>query len=254
MGVTPQILTAKVTHKRLAPKINQFTYSVYYLALPLKQLDKANIVVDKFAKLSFYNKDHGNKDGSSLQTWASDILDKNNVQDVVNITLVTMPRIFGYVFNPVSFWLCTDGKQNLKAVITQVNNTFGESHTYLCLPNNGSNINSSDWLEADKLFHVSPFLEREGSYKFRFNITKQKLGIWIDYFDKTQNKQLLTSLIGDLQPLTPKALNKVFWRYPLITFKTMFLIHWQALKLFTKGVKYIVKPQQRDIVLSDTKK
>lgn len=249
MEITPQIFTAKVMHKRLFPKVNNFTYGVYYLALPLSKLSNeittANLAVNKFGLLSFYDKDFGAKDGSNLDNWIRQTLKKEGLDEVTDeVMLISMPRIFGYVFNPVSFWICLDKKQNIRAVLCEVNNTFGETHNYLCAHEKGRIIKSDDWIEAKKLFHVSPFLKREGYYKFRFSLKEKKLGIWIDFYNTEGKKQLITSLIGNLTPLTKSNLRKSFWRHPLVTLKTIFLIHWQALKLITKGIKYISKPKQ----------
>jgi len=253
----PKLFTAKVMHKRLFPKVNAFTYGIYYLSLPLSKISEIKIAHNKFAPVSFYDKDHGAKDASkegiSLEDWARGILKKYEISKANgDITLVCMPRIFGYVFNPVSFWLCHDKDQKLRAVICEVNNTFGETHSYLYVHDDQRIINENDTLKAKKIFHVSPFLEREGHYEFRFNIKDDKYGIWIDFFDKDNNKKLITSLMGTLSPLTNANMNKAFWRYPLITFKAIWLIHWQALKLISKGIKYIKKPTQKSEKISIT--
>ena len=241
MEITPQIYTAKVMHKRLFPKVNAFTYSIYYLALPLSHLAKIKLP----AMMGFHAKDHGAKDGSELEPWIRATLKEHGLNDITyTVTLVCMPRILGYVFNPVSFWLCRDDKNQLRAVMAEVNNTFGETHSYLCAHHDHRIIQSHDWLKADKLFHVSPFLKREGSYQFRFSLKQDKLGIWIDFYDEQGKKQLITSLMGKLSPLTKPALRLTFWKHPLVTFKTITLIHWQAIKLLSKGIKYIAKPSQ----------
>ncbi len=256
MEIVPQIFNAKVMHKRLFPKVNGFTYNVYYLALPLSKLNedelKKNLPIDKFGILSFYEKDYGNH-SSGIESWIREILTEHGLDKLTHeIILITMPRVLGYVFNPVSFWLCLDKDTNLRAVLCEVNNTFGESHNYLCYHKNHEIINSDDWLDAEKLFHVSPFLKREGSYKFRFSLKESKLGIWIDFYDGENNKQLITTLIGELEPLTKKSLRTAFFKHPLITLKTIFLIHWQALKLISKGIKYIPKPPQIKKKISTT--
>lgn len=235
-------------HKRLFPKINQFTYGIYYLALPLSKinqsLEEQGLKYNRFGLLSFYDKDHGDCDGSDLRKWADKTLQSQNIEDVDGeIILLTMPRVFGYVFNPVSFWYCFEKDQNLKAVICEVNNTFGEMHTYVCTYDEGS-IEKDAVMATEKVFHVSPFLTREGGYKFRFVLNDKNMGAWIDYFHKNGEKQLLTALSGTFKPLTRQTLRKAFWQYPLITLKAIFLIHWQALKLFAKGIEYVPKPAQ----------
>lgn len=239
MVISPQLYTAKVMHKRLFPKENAFTYGIYYLALPLP-------VTSMTAGLAGFDvRDVGNRDGSDPLPWVTGILAQYGLdKKAQNIVLVTMPRILGYVFNPVSFYLCFDGANALRAVLCEVHNTFGEQHSYLCANPDHAPIDAEQWLEAEKVFHVSPFLNRIGHYKFRFSIQADKLGIWINYYDQDQRKQLITSLIGTFSPLSPKTLRQAFWRHPLVAMKAIALIHWQALKLITKGVRYIAKPLQ----------
>lgn len=249
MEMMPHIFTAKVMHKRLFPKVNAFTYGVYYLASPLQHIqsmaDGWRFGVNRRGLLAFYAKDHGARDDTPLEDWARNILAQEGVEAADGpIVLVCLPRVLGYVFNPVSFWLCFDREEQLRAVIAEVNNTFGETHSYLCRHEDGRPMHAEDWLHAKKLFHVSPFLEREGSYRFRFQHTDKKLGIWIDFFHANGEKQLVTALTGTLSPYSRHTRSKAFWQHPLVTFKTILLIHWQALKLVAKGIRYIPKPKQ----------
>ena len=163
--MSPQLYTAKVMHKRFFPKENTFSYGVYYLALPLP----AAPIPGFFA--SFHAKDLGKRDGSDPTIWVRNILAEYDLdQKTKHIILVTMPRIMGYVFNPVSFYLCLDEANLLKAVLCEVHNTFGECHSYLCAHPDHAPIMPDQWLQAEKVFHVSPFLERCGDYKFRFDL------------------------------------------------------------------------------------
>jgi len=250
MGLTrPGILFGKVMHKRTFPRVNQFVYGIYYLTLPLDEIaalpSNWQFAINRFALMSFYDRDHGPRDGSSLLQWIRTILQQQGLSHLDGkITLVCMPRLFGYVFNPVSFWLCHDRSGELKAVLCEVNNTFGETHSYLCRADNDQTIDGNLWLEAKKLFHVSPFLKREGTYRFRFDVREDKLGIWIDFYDAEQKRQLLTSLVGDIVDLQPQAIRRALCRYPLVTLKAITLIHWQAIKLLFKRQKYVPKPEQ----------
>lgn len=248
MEIAPQIYTAKVMHKRLFPKVNKFTYGVYYLALPLPATPLPSRL------LSYRDKDHGPRDGSDVGAWAKSVLKIYGLDALVeHMMLITMPRVLGYVFNPVSFFLCLDKEKQLRAVICEVHNTFGEQHSYLCARADHAPIAPDEWLEADKLFHVSPFLPREGHYTFRFALTAGQLGIWIDYYDAQQNKQLITLLTGTFSPLDARSLRRAFWTHPLVTLKAISLIHWQAVKLFGKGIRYIVKPLQLNEKLTATR-
>lgn len=252
MELGPQIYTGKVMHKRLFPKVNGFTYGIYYIALPLSRLKDIPIALNRFGLMSFYEKDHGSRGVESPEGWARGVLKTYGVAAEGEIVLISMPRILGYVFNPVSFWLCFDLSKTLRAVICEVNNTFGETHSYLCRHADGRAIVAEDTLFAEKLFHVSPFLEREGHYTFRFNLKDDKFGVWIDFYDAQGNKKLLTSLLGNFQPMTKAACSRVFWAYPLVTFKAISLIHWQAIKLISKGIRHIKKPLQKPERLSAT--
>ncbi len=249
MEIIPQIFTAKVMHKRLFPKVNKFTYGVYYLALPLP----APAISNRY--MQFDPKDLGYRDGRDPSFYATSILEKYEfAKKIQDIMLITMPRVLGYIFNPVSFYFCLDSEKRLQVVIVEVHNTFGEQHSYICVHPNHAPIEAGDWLEAEKLFHVSPFLERSGHYRFRFALKDSKVGIWINYFDSKNNKQLLTSLTGNLIPLNKKNQSRVFWTHPLVTLKTIFLIHWQALKLITKKITYQPKPEQLKEKVSSTLK
>lgn len=253
MGInSPQVLMATVMHKRLLPKVHTFHYGIYYVALPLSNLGNIALAYNHFAPLSFYDKDHGARDGSSLESWARDLLKQHKVDIDGDIILVTMPRVFGYVFNPVSFWLCQDKKKQLRAVLCEVHNTFGEQHTYLCVHQDRRAITKTGSLFAKKLFHVSPFLKREGEYEFRFDIESDQFKVAINFHNETGHKQLVTSLVGTLQPLSKSSLRFAFWRYPLVTFKAVAMIHWHALKLVAKGIKHIPKPIQKSQKTSST--
>lgn len=253
MGIsTPQLLTGKVMHKRLLPKVHAFNYGIYYVALPLAQLNNMALAHNHFSALSFYDKDHGPRDDSDLEKWARELLEQHQIEADGEITLVTMPRVMGYAFNPVSFWLCQDKEGQLRAVLCEVHNTFGEQHTYLCAHQDQRVISELAPLYAKKLFHVSPFLEREGEYEFRFNIQNDQFNIVINYHNEDGHKQLITSLVGTLQPLSKASLHVAFWHYPLVTIKAIVMIHWHALKLFLKRIKYVAKPTQKEQKTSST--
>ena len=248
MVIMPQLYTAQVMHKRLFPKENAFHYGVYYLALPLPAPSIRGFLA------SFHAKDVGKRDGSDPACWIRALLaDYGLNEKTENIMLVTMPRVLGYVFNPVSFYLCLDTAGSLRAVLCEVHNTFGEQHSYLCANPDHAPIKAEHVLEAEKVFHVSPFLNRHGDYKFRFNLNGDKLGIWIDYYDDQKQRELVTSLIGTLTPLTPHALRMAFWRHPLVSLKAIALIHWQAVKLIAKGIRYIAKPRQVSKTITTTR-
>ena len=248
-----KIFHAKVMHHRMHPKNNKFTYRVFYLLKNLDQLPSLQklpiLGVNRAGFMSFHEKDHGAKSNkTNTKKWAENIASTYGIKTgAYDIMLLSYPRVLGYVFNPVSFWFFIDKKnQTLHAILCEVNNTFGETHLYFCKNEDDSAIHSDQWMITEKIFHVSPFLERKGFYQFRFAWEKDKLGIWIDYYDKNHKKTLLTSLTGSFEDATKNKLFMCFIRYPLVTFKTIALIHYQALKLFIKRIKYLTKPEQKE--------
>ncbi len=241
-----------VRHQRLRPAENVFSYGVFTLMLPLRTLGNAGLgsrlcARNRFNLLSFYDSDHG--DGHTpLLSWIDQLLQQEGITDVDGeIWLQAFPRVLGYVFNPVSFWFCHKKSGELRAILCEVRNTFGEKHSYLL--DSGSSMPWGLPLSAKKIFHVSPFCEVEGGYRFRFMSAKQqiehetlhRITARIDY-DDAQGPLLLTSISGKVQPITDSKLMFVFLRYPLMTFGVIFRIHWQAAKLFIKGVPFFKKP------------
>lgn len=232
-------------HTRTFPKKNSFRYKIYYLFLNLRERAHLNIPYNKMGLLSFFDKDHGDRHGKDIEQWCREILEQKGLNEQIkDIILVSMPRVLGYVFNPVSFWLCLDEKGQMRAVVCEVNNTFGESHAYVCFNETFEPIRNTHVLVGEKVFHVSPFLERNGTYRFRFDYRDEKFGAWVDYLGNDEKTGLFTYVKGDLHPLTKRNIQKAFWKYPLITLKAIVLIHWQAIKIFLKGIKYISKPSQ----------
>ena len=243
-----QLLTGQVRHQRHQPRMSAFRYGIYYVALPLAIWEKgaldAVLPPRRFACNSFLACDHGARDGSSLRTWVAERLLQYGIEAPARIVLLCLPRVLGYVFNPVSFWLCYDPDDQLITVLCEVNNTFGETHTYVCMHPDQRPIQPDDWLTADKRFHVSPFLSRTGHYRFRFALNAGDCRIDIHYVNAEQHTVLTTCLQGDWQPLTRTTLQHAFWRHPLVTLKAIAMIHYQALRLVARRIRYIPKPSQ----------
>lgn len=230
---------AEIFHARTGRFKNSFRYGGLYFDFWLDEEGLSSpryFSWEQFNLFSFYRKDHGDRTDGSLKDWALGQLEKAGLHDFKGrIRLVTMPRILGYVFNPVSFWYCYDGDQ-LKAVICEVNNTFGESHNYVVL----------DPLEKkesplEKVFHVSPFYSVKGNYRFDF--TRENF-VAIHY--ESENGPFVATLKG--QPIEEQELSllRLFFSKPFYTVIVVFLIHYQALKLFLKKVPFYPKPKQRE--------
>ncbi len=240
MMASPRLLLGHVMHRRLRPVVNAFVYPVFYVQLPLRQLAQANcgiFSVDRWNLLSFNSLDHGPRDGSPLLPWIESLLRSQGLAADGEIILQTFPRVCGFVFNPVSFWFCHNGDGALIAVLAEVNNTFGGSHSYL-LHDGGKPLPDGAEMHAGKAFHVSPFCKVEGGYRFRFRQTQQTHLARIDY-DDAEGELLLTSISGKAQAWTASNLLRAFLRMPVLTLGVILRIHWQALKLWLKRVPFV---------------
>ena len=237
------IYTGNVVHKRFKPKINFFKYKVYSLLLDLSEihlLDK-NLKIfsyNKFNIVSFYDKDHGARDGSSIQNWVIDNLKKNNIDtNNIQIKLLCYPRIFGYVFNPLSIFYVYDKNLNLISILYEVKNTFGEQHTYVFKTDINNNLIKHT---CKKKFHVSPFIEMDCVYFFRLLKPSNTISVIIDQNDK-EGKILYASQDGVKSEINNSNLTKSYLKHPLMTFKIILAIHFEAFKLWSKGIKFVKK-------------
>lgn len=225
-------------HGRKGALENKFRYSVDYVLLnPDTARGPALFSRNARNLAALRDLDNGGPPGQGRGTaWVRETLAALNAPGAEEILLLTQPRILGHIFNPVSFWLCHDGKGNLRSVIAEVSNTYGDRHSYLCTKDDGSPITRTDTLVARKIFHVSPFQPLEGHYTFRFDIRPDRIGVWIDL--TTPGGGLYTNLIGPRAPLTNGRILMACLRRPFGSRRVLALIHWQALKLWWKGAQF----------------
>ena len=244
MTAVPLLGFGQVRHTRLKPARHAFAYPTYFLMLPMRAMQQRGsgaLAHNRSGLLSFFDRDHGDGRANAVQ-WIDELLQREGVDNAQGeIWLHTYPRVFGYTFKPVSFWYCHAADGSLRAIVVEVNNTFGERHCYLLdAPCYGEE------LKADKVFHVSPFCTLEGSYRFRFMRATvdglDKTLARIDY-DDSAGALLETSVSGTLEPVSRSSLRKALWGYPAMTFGVMARIHWQAFKLWRKHVPFIRKPR-----------
>jgi hypothetical protein len=228
-------------HGRRGAVENAFRYGVDYVLLDPEAPRRAPALFSRNrANLaSLRDADHGGppKAGRGA-AWAREVLAAHAPGADGRLLLLAQPRLLGHVFNPVSFWLCHDREDRLRAVIAEVTNTYGDRHSYLCRRDDLAPIGREDILSARKLLHVSPFQPVEGGYTFRFDITPERIGIWIDY--RTGNGGLIATLTGPRRPLTNAAILRASLR--LGSRRVLALIHWQALKLWWKGARFRPRP------------
>ena len=247
-----QLCFGTVGHRRLRPVGNAFTYRAYYLRLPIRSLGQDGLGSrlcrrNRFGLLSFHDADHGDG-GGDLLGWITALLHDEGIDDADGqIWLQAMPRVLGYVFNPVSFWFCHRANGALRAVLCDVRNTFGERHFYLL--DDGFDIGQGAELRARKVFHVSPFNPVTGGYAFRFVRVLQaqagggaeRTSAAIDYGDDA-GVILQTNISGLARPLDDRSAAIAFFTYPMQSVGVMLRIHYQALRLFIKRAPFYPKP------------
>jgi len=236
------IYNGKVIHRRFKPKEHYFKYNVFSLLIDIDELEiienKIKIFsYNKFNIISFFEKDHGPRDGTSLKEWVIKNLNDIGIDnDRIQIKLFCYPRIFGYVFNPLSVFFIYDENSRLISILYEVKNTFGEQHTYIFKTDDEKVIVN----DCTKKFHVSPFIEMECHYYFRVLKPSDKISVIIDQIDK-DGKLLYASQDGKAKELNEKNLLFSYISHPLMTFKIIAAIHYEALKLWLKGIKIIKK-------------
>jgi len=236
------IYTGEVIHKRFKPKEHFFKYSVFSLLIDLSEIRLINKKIpffsyNKFNVLSFFDKDHGERDGSDLGIWVRKKLkEKGITSEEIKIKILCYPRIFGYVFNPLSIFFIYNKIGQPIAILYEVKNTFGEQHTYIF------RVEKNNMLQHNcfKKFHVSPFIEMNCNYFFRILKPSEKISVIIDQYQQNE-KILFASQEGKRVDFTTIELLKSYIKHPLMTFKIISAIHFEAFKLWLKGIKFVKK-------------
>ncbi len=237
-----QILLSSVIHKRFIPFKHSLKYEVPSLFVNLDELEELSKKYKFFSLnsinfFSIYENDHGYRDKRSIKTFVTDSLQKFNIKyDKLKIMILCFPRIIGYVFDPLSIIYCYDDDK-LISIFYEVKNTSNEQHTYIFR----GNINYNEFKlshECSKQFYVSPFIEMDARYKFFNKMEKDKININIDLFDKNNKKVITASQYGKFINFNSKNMLKFIYFNPLLGFKVMLGILYEALKIVFKGGKY----------------
>ena len=237
------IYNGQVIHKRFKPKEHFFKYKVFSLLLDLSELSLLDnelkiFSYNKFNILSFYDIDHGPRDGTSLISWVKENLNSNNINsNEIKIKLLCYPRIWGYIFNPLSIFFVYDKNSKLISILYEVKNTFGEQHTYVFKIDKDNQLFEHS---CKKKFHVSPFIEMNCLYYFKILKPTDKLSVVINQNDDS-GKLLFASQDGLKNELNNKNLMISYILNPLMSFKIIGAIHFEALKLWIKGIKLVKK-------------
>lgn len=236
-----RLYTGWIAHERVRPAHNAFRYPVYYLGLDLDELDEVDAAVHRFSHnrgnvVSFWDRDHGPRDGSPLRPWIDSLVASVGV-DLAGgrVMLVTFPRVLGARFYPVSFWYCFGQDGAPLAVLAEVHNTYGDRHNYL-MHNNGRRFEWDSRPTHAKAFFVSPFVQREDvTYEFQFSDPAENLSVTIR--DIVSGSLMLTTAVNvTAHELTDASLKRTVLSHGPVSIVALILIHWQALKLVIKRV------------------
>ena len=244
--MTVDLYVGEVMHRRSRPKAYEFVYRVFNIVVDIDKLrddalGRRLFSYNRFNLFSFYDRDHGARDGSKLRPWVEKHLaDAGLSHAAAHIRLLCMPRVLGYVFDPISIYYCSDPEGNLAAVLYEVKNTFGDQHGYLFPVERGQTAPQDH--VADKIFHVSPLIAMNARYRIRTASPDDRLAVLIRESDE-EGEFLVATLTGERRDMTDAALLSRFFRIPFLTLKIMIAIHFEAIRLMLRGVKYTTRPE-----------
>jgi hypothetical protein len=231
----------RVMHHRLRPRRHRFVYRVFSLLIDLDRLPDLDrrlrlLSVNRPNLLSFQERDHGARDGSPLRPWVDTMLAAHGL-DLAGgrVLLLCFPRLFGYVFNPLSIYYCYDAEGRLAALVYEVKNRSGEQHAYALPLACRHGPEGPARQSTRKAFYVSPFLEMAARYRFKLDPPGERLAVVIQQ-EVAQATTLVATLTGARRPLTDAQLLRAVLRMPLMTYKVILGIHYEALWLWLKGL------------------
>ncbi|WP_374379559.1 DUF1365 domain-containing protein [Dongia sp.] len=244
-AIKSAIYRGSVMHRRLRPKEHYLRYRIFYLLIDLDELQSLRrlrlLGIERRAIMAFRASDHGDGSGN-LKGWVSGQIAKAGLQFTLGrVQVLTLPRIFGFVFNPISVFYCYDGKGALRATVYEVNNTFGERHSYV-LPAIGNDRVVRQ--KCAKALFVSPFNDMSGGYRFSLLPPAAQVALCIDQFD-AGGSLLRAAFTGQRVELSDTALLKLLFVYPFLTIQVIAGIHWEALKLWWKRVPLQLEKRPR---------
>lgn len=242
-----RLLEGHTIHQRSTPFKHRFKYNLALIDIDIDRLDEAAaqsalFSVDKSNLFSFNRKDHGNRKPEALRHWAEQQFHLAGIQTAnTTIRLITFARHAFYKFSPISLWLCFNSENQLSGILYEVNNTFGQTHTYAAAtprPDRNRHI-------GDKVFHVSPFFDISGKYQFTLRVDETQLSLIVATMHDNVQTHIAT-IKTKAKPATSKAFLRLAVTRPLSSLGVSIGIHWQALKLWLKGAKFHSKPNQSE--------
>jgi DUF1365 family protein len=271
----------RLAHARHFPKKNSFTYSVFMLYLDLDELPALDqrlrlFGLNRGALFSFHDRDHFKFIKQAADQTARTIAQENikftpekyqglTTRERIAVLLqeaglefplgrvqvLTNPRMFGYVFNPVSFYYCFDEAGTLQAMLSEVNNTHGDQKMYVCRIDDPK----QKWhtAEQQKNFYISPFMDFDNQLSWKFDEPGERTMVIIDT-TKEGELELRATFVGERHEVTDRLLFQLLFRYPLMTLMIIFRIHYQALKLFLMKICFRDKAKEDQRIARAIKK
>ena len=240
------LYVARVSHRRRIAPLYRFVYRLFYFLFDIDRLDEAATGLrllshNRFNVLALHDRDHGDGSGGSLRKWAENLLRQREIElDSGRIRLLCIPRLLGFAFNPISLWYCEHADGTLRAVIAEVRNTFGEKHCYV-LASGGAPMTYEEPWDKDKCFHVSPFFDRVGRYRFLLSRPDERLRVVIH--ESREGQPILdATLAAERRELSDGTILRQVLRMPGTTIKVVAAIHWEALKIWLRGARFHRKP------------
>lgn len=247
-AVSSAMFFGRVVHSRLRPKRHKLSYRAFWLLVDIDDIDELVGRVrlmsrNRFNLFGLHDSDYGDGSVESLREQVDAALRRHGKDlDAERVLLLTMPRVLGYVFNPLSVYFCYAIDHRLATIIYEVHNTFGERHNYV-LSVKGS-ATGTVRQECDKAFHVSPFIAMDVVYAFQVSPPGERISVAIQGSDK-DGPIINTALSGERRDLSDAGLLRAFFSIPLVTLKVTFAIHWEALRLWSKGLRVFPHPASR---------
>ena len=238
------LYTGVVSHVRTRPRRHALRYRVFMALVDLDELDELNgrlrlFKANRPGLMSFQEKDHGGGETVGLKSRIQAALVMAGLPVGGPIRLLCLPRVLGFVFNPLSVYFCHGADGSLSAILYEVNNTFGERHAYLIATPDASNAVIEQGCE--KRFFVSPFMGMDMTYGFKITPPGEDVRVVVNGFDQ-EGLLLNANFAGKRRELTDGAVIKAMLGHPLLTLMVVAGIHWEALKLFLKGVRLVARP------------
>lgn len=234
-----------VVHRRLSGPRHTLRYRLAYVLADLDRMtdrrDLRLLGIGRGGVMSIEARDHGDGSGGCLAEWVRAYLKSQGVSEpCARIELLTLPRMFGFVFNPISVYFIYREDGALLRLLYEVNNTFGGRHFYLARPDLSDPRLRH---ECEKALYVSPFFDVEGGYAFSIAPPGETVRLSIDYFDSSGAPAMTASLAARREAASDWRCFTILLRFPLMTLGVVAAIHWEALKLYLKGAKYRPAPE-----------